>query len=214
MRAPEVPSTRPSAAEVERTEREEAARTTERPAAHHDEVELYVRTYSTVLRTSGEVWLRAFEPAHRNVDPSLHPGAASTATDAGALIYAVNRLPTVACAVERVVLGQLPEHFARALGANIEAWQPVQAPARRRQWHYDGAHTLAVHVASASDIDDVIPTLVAYQIEWNKLHARLKEAPAIRVLIESEHAPDAGALERIRGHLGIGPANRTAVPAP
>src|SRR5919198_4986572 len=70
------------------------------PAARRDEVELYVRTYSTVLRSSGEARLRAFEPAHRNVDPSLHTGAASTAVDAGALIYAVNRLPAVISAVE------------------------------------------------------------------------------------------------------------------
>jgi len=49
----------------------------------------------------------------------------------------------------------------------IEAWTPVEAAARRRQWHYDGSGRLAVHIASESDIDDVIPTLVAYQIEWN-----------------------------------------------
>src|ERR671932_1296005 len=130
VRAPEVPSPRSSAAEVERAEREEASRTTERPASRRDEVELYVRTYSTILRTSGEVRLRAFEPAHRNVDPSLHPGAASTTVDAGALIYAVNRLPAVAGAVERVVLGQLPEHFAQALGRPLEEWLAVQPPPR------------------------------------------------------------------------------------
>jgi hypothetical protein len=193
---------------VERAEREEASRTTERPASRRDEVELYVRTYSTILRTSGEVRLRAFEPAHRNVDPSLHPGAASTAIDAGALIYAVNRLPAVASAVDRVVLGQLPEHFARALGARIDEWQPVQAPARRRQWHYDGAHTLAVHVASASDIDDVIPTLVAYQIEWNKVHARFKAERTVRgLVVEHDQAPDDGSdwLELVRTTLGIAP---------
>jgi hypothetical protein len=173
------------------------------PAARRDDVELYVRTYSTVLRSSGEVRLRAFEPAHRNVVPSLHPGAASTAVDAGALIYAVNRLPAVISAVERVVLGQLPEHFAQALGTNIEEWQPVQAPARRRQWHYDGERTLAVHVASASDIDDVIPTLVAFQIEWNKLHARLAAEPSIRALIERGSTNDEESLERIRAGLGI-----------
>jgi hypothetical protein len=44
----------------------------DRPDWRRDEVELYVRTYSTVLRTSGEVRLRAFEAAHRNVDASLH----------------------------------------------------------------------------------------------------------------------------------------------
>src|SRR5262249_3448815 len=170
-----------------------------------EEVELYVRTYSTVLRSSGEVRLRAFEPAHRNVDPSLHPGANTSALDPGALIYAVNRLPTVASAVERVVLGQLPEHFARALGASIEDWQPVQAPGRRRQWHYDGAQTLAVHVASESDVDDVIPTLVAYQIEWNKLHERLKAEPGLQSLFADERPPDPEAIDQVRGCLGIGP---------
>src|SRR5207237_4845624 len=39
--------------------------------------------------------------------------------------------------------------------------------------YYDGKETLAVYIASPSDIDDVIPQLVALQIEWNKLHALL-----------------------------------------
>ena len=110
-----------------------------------EDVELYARTYSTVLRTSGEVRLRAFERAHANVWPSLHGGASRPEPDTGALIYAVNRLPAVAGGVGRVILGQLPEHFAQALGRPLDDWQAVQAPARRRQWHYDGRSTLAVH---------------------------------------------------------------------
>jgi hypothetical protein len=39
---------------------------------------------------------------------------------------------------------------------------------------HDGNGTLAVYIASRSDIDDLIPTLVTYQIEWNKLHAMLQ----------------------------------------
>ena len=35
---------------------------------------------------------------------------------------------------------------------------------------------MAVLLASASDLDDLIPTLVAYQIEWNKLRLRLRAA--------------------------------------
>ena len=31
-------------------------------------------------------------------------------------------------------------------------------------------------LASTSDLDDLIPTLVAYQLEWNKLHALLRAA--------------------------------------
>jgi hypothetical protein len=32
-----------------------------------------------------------------------------------------------------------------------------------------------VLIASSSDIDDLVPTLVAYQIEWNKLHRALQD---------------------------------------
>ena len=31
-------------------------------------------------------------------------------------------------------------------------------------------------IASASDVDDLIPTLVAFQIEWNKLRVRQRAA--------------------------------------
>jgi hypothetical protein len=170
-----------------------------------DDVDLYVRTYSTVLRTSGEIHLRAFQRAHENVGPSLHAGASSPEIDAGALIYAVNRLPAVTSAVERVILGQLPEDFSQVLGVRLEEWEAVQAPARRRQWHYDGARTLAVHVASVSDIDDVIPTLVAYQIEWNKVHAVLRSDRSARSALEELGEPDAAAGERVRASLNIGP---------
>ena len=37
---------------------------------------------------------------------------------------------------------------------------------------------LACYIASRSDIDDVIPLLTAYQIEWNKLHRFLLDAPS------------------------------------
>ena len=37
----------------------------------------------------------------------------------------------------------------------------------------DGHGTMAVLLASTSDLDDLIPTLVAYQLEWNKLRTRL-----------------------------------------
>jgi hypothetical protein len=39
---------------------------------------------------------------------------------------------------------------------------------------FDGQGTLAAYISSVSDIDDLIPILTAYQIEWNKLHQRLQ----------------------------------------
>src|SRR5437763_1228757 len=58
-----------------------------------DEVELYQRTYTTLLRSSGETRLRVLEPSHRAMGSSLHPLAASNELDLGAFLYAIRRLP-------------------------------------------------------------------------------------------------------------------------
>src|ERR1700753_1059697 len=58
-----------------------------------DEIELYQRTYNTLLRSSGETHLRVLEPSHRAIGSSLHPLAASDEVDLGAFIYAIRRLP-------------------------------------------------------------------------------------------------------------------------
>jgi hypothetical protein len=146
-----------------------------RPAS--DEVELYHRTYTTLLRSSGETLLRVLESAHRAMGSSLHALASSEEPDLGAFIYATRRLPDVAFDARRVVLGQDAEQFADAGIGPLEGWTPVEAAARRRRWYSDGEGTLAVLLASASDLDDLIPTLVAYQLEWNKLRRRLLASP-------------------------------------
>ncbi len=168
-----------------------------------DAVELYIRTYSTILRSSGDVKLRAFAPAHLATGSVLHAGAADTQPDPGALIYAVHRLPRCMAQVERVVLGQLPEQFAAALGEPIDTWQAVDAAARRRVWRFDGRHTLAVHIASPSDVDDVVPTLVAYQIEWNKLHALAQASARARALLAEVSEPEPADLDALGEALHI-----------
>jgi hypothetical protein len=136
-----------------------------------DEVELYQRTYSTLLRSSGETALRVLESSHRAMGSSLHPLAGSDEPDLGAFIYAIRRLPDPIAGAELVIMGQEAEVFARN-GVPFDDWEEVDAPARRRRWHDSGAGTLAVLLASGSDVDDLIPTLVAFQIEWNKLRVR------------------------------------------
>ena len=64
--------------------------------------------------------------------------------------------------------------------------------ARRRRQFYDGSDRLAVLVSSPSDIDDLIPTLVAYELEWNKgLHELFNRDAALRRFVEhaAEMAP-------------------------
>jgi hypothetical protein len=141
-----------------------------------DEVELYHRTYTTLLRSSGETLLRVLEPAHRTMQSSLHALAASEELDLGAFIYATRRLPDPVWQARLIVMGQEAEAFERAGLGLADDWPALEAPARRRHWYDVGDGRLAVLLASTSDLDDVIPTLVAYQIEWNKLRSRLRAA--------------------------------------
>jgi hypothetical protein len=138
-------------------------------------VELYVRTYSTMLQSSGWIRLDSFTHVHIGMGSALHPLAASPRVDMGAFLYSVQRLPHEIAHARRVALGQSPHRFQAVLGLQIDSWQQARAPARRRAWYFDGKDTLAVFLASPSDIDDLVPTLVAYQIEWNKLHRALQE---------------------------------------
>ena len=80
--------------------------------------------------------------------------------------------------MQLVVLGQSADVFARGGYPNVFEWQEVTAAARRRRCFFNGKDTLACFIASRSDIDDIIPVLTAYQIEWNKLHQRLQRLPS------------------------------------
>ena len=148
------------------------------------EVEMYIRTYQTLLRSSGEVGLKALIQAHYNIDSVLHPEARSANPDMNAFIYAVLRLPTAILQCSRVLLGQSEEVFAQ-YGFQVEQWQAVTASARRRKWFFDGKNTLAAFIASVSDTDDIVPTLVALQIEWNKFHWLLNADSTTMQLLES-----------------------------
>src|SRR5262249_39613784 len=84
------------------------------------------------------------------------------------------RLPDCMVDVDLVMIGQIERSFVDAGYTDIRSWERVFAPGRRRRVHFNGSHALAVFIASRLDIDDLIPTLTAYQIEWNKLHALLQ----------------------------------------
>jgi hypothetical protein len=170
---------------------------TEREAELAEAVEVYHRTYTTVLRSSGETALRVLEPSHKAMGSSLHPLAASPELDLGAFLYAIRRLPAAIFAASRVLMGQSTEIFVQRGHTAMTDWAEVGAPGRRRRWYDDGQGTLAVLIASASDVDDLIPTMVAFQIEWNKLGVALRGAGVERLemLVPSECAAVCGGAE-------------------
>lgn len=144
------------------------------PSTASEEVELYLRTYYSLLRSTADVQIRTLEEAHAGVKSLLHPLARESSPDMSALLYCLLRLPTCIHQVELVVLGQSTGVFTTAGFNDIESWEKVSSPGRRRRYFYNRADTLACFIASVSDIDDVIPMLTAYQIEWNKIHALLR----------------------------------------
>ena len=106
-----------------------------------DAVELYQRTYSTLLRSSGETRLRVLEPSHRAMESSLHPLAGRDELDLGAFLYAIRRLPAGIVRARRIVMGQDPAQFARSGIGPLERVgagrgpRPPAALVRRRRRH-------------------------------------------------------------------------------
>ena len=146
------------------------------PETINEEVDLYIRTYYSLLRSSQPIRVRSLEETHAGMRASLHPKAEGQEPDVPALVYAAMRLPGCIYKVKLVLLGQSDEVFLRRAGVNVTEWQQVFAAARRRKMFFDGQGALAAYISSVSDIDDLIPILTAYQIEWNKLHQRLQPA--------------------------------------
>ncbi len=139
-------------------------------AALAEAVEVYRRTYTTVLRSTGETRLRVLEASHKAMHSSLHAFADSPELDLGAFLYAVRRLPDAVFAAELVVMGQSGGDL-RAAGLRLRGAardrrsRAAAAVVRRRQGHAGGADRVGVRRRRPR------PHLVAFQIEWNKLHA-------------------------------------------
>ena len=140
------------------------------PKSASDEIDLYIRTIYSLLRSTTDVQIRSLEEVHAGMNSSLHVEARKEKLDASAFIYATLRLPSCISEINTIVLGQSSLVFTRHGYQDVEQWQQVYTKARRRPTYFDKKSTLAVFIASQSDIEDVVPILTAFQIEWNKIH--------------------------------------------
>ncbi len=167
-------------------------------------------TYIT-LSSTGAVPLRRLEDAYRSMRPVMHELVSSPALDCGAMSYASLRLPNCMSEVQKVYLGQ-SETILEESGVAVSAWTEVTAPARRRRYLHDGQDTLICFIASKSDVDDIIPSLIALQIEWNKAHRLLStadlpeafppEPDRLRALLESLLGVSAEGAHRLLSAFG------------
>ncbi|GAB5490009.1 MAG: hypothetical protein Phog2KO_02240 [Phototrophicaceae bacterium] len=157
------------------------------PKTGGEEIQLYMRTYYSVLRSSGTIRIDTLVESHIAMHSSLHVGANELAPDVSALLYSALRLSPCVRDTSIVLIGQTEQSFIDAGYKDIREWERVFAPGRRRRMHFDGASTMVVYIASRSDIDDLIPILTAYQIEWNKLHMLLQDTTARNFLEERQN---------------------------
>jgi len=169
------------------------------PTSGNEEINLYLRTYYSLLRSSREVQIKTLIEAHKRMNSALHVAADEPQPDMAAFIYAILRMPACLDRLRLVIMGQSEQVFAQHGFAKVESWEPVTAPGRRRRSFFDGTDRLAVYIASRSDIDDIVPILVAYQIERRKLRQLLNKENVIKE------------LERVRDSKGGLPSGNSLV---
>jgi hypothetical protein len=168
------------------------------------EVDLFVRSYETLLRSTGEVRVAGLLEPYLALDPTLHSRARDPLPDAAAWTYVGLRLPPCMPEVRLVLLSTSIEKI-QARGFDLTTWQPQAARARRRRQLYDGGEQVAILVSSPSDLDDLIPALVAYEVEWNKLYELFSRDVTLRRLVEraADSGPEPGDPDRLREALGL-----------
>lgn len=147
------------------------------PRATSDEIQLYRSTLYSLLRSTAEIKLKTLEGVHSGMNSLMHPGVKDDSPDISAFIYSIMRLPDCIPQVNTVILGQNSAVFKKSGFPDLEEWPQVSAGARRRRCFFDRKSTLACFIPSRSDIEDLVPTLTAYQLEWNKIHTLLMRWP-------------------------------------
>lgn len=160
------------------------------PKTGSEEIQLYMRTYYSLLRSTDAIAIETLVESHIAMESSLHEHATNIEIDVSALMYSALRLPSCILHVEEVLIGQMERAFVNAGYDDVATWERVYAPGRRRRTQFNGEDKLAVYIVSRSDIDDLVPILTAYQIEWNKLHNLLQSQEAKDILSDNVLADD------------------------
>lgn len=135
---------------------------------------VYINAYRSFLSAEGEMDIAQIERLYKKMNPSIHKGANSEDLDLEAFTYAFLRLPKKIYKINEVIMAQIGGSFKRE-GIDLEFWEEVHAPARRRKMYFDGKNRLGIFINSVTDVDDMVGLLTSYYIEWNKMHKKLSQ---------------------------------------
>lgn len=128
----------------------------------------HLRRYYSYLQSSQEFLISSLFDSYRNYHPSLHKFADSNNIDISVLCYCLPRLPQVILKTKKIFICQDLIQL-KDRGIDINSFEKITALARRRLNYFDSnTGLLIVMVTSDSDIDDLINTLIAFQIERQK----------------------------------------------
>jgi len=133
----------------------------------------FTTAYRSYLQKNGVLKIDQFIDLYQQMSPSLHKHAATNSIDIEAFMYSFLRLPRIIHEAQDIVMAQIAESFARE-SFEIDVWEEVHAPARRRKMYFDGEKTLATYINSVTDLDDMVGLLTSFSIEWNKIHHKLQ----------------------------------------
>ncbi|MDP4011153.1 MAG: hypothetical protein Q8P72_02885, partial [Candidatus Roizmanbacteria bacterium] len=134
----------------------------------------FTTLYRSMLKSTGEFAIDQILDGYKNMKPSLHKYADTDQIDIEAFMYAFLRLPKIIHEAQVVVVAQIAESFRRE-GHDLDVWEEVDAPARRRKMYFNGEKMLAAYINSVTDLDDMVGLLTAFSIEWNKIHHKLQD---------------------------------------
>jgi len=163
-----------------------------------DAIESYTQKIHSALAGTGAVRISSFADDHAHAQPILHPLVRSKKTDMSALLYSILRLPLEIFSSKKVILGQSDKVFQKAgLDMTSDQWTDAGAIARRRKaLYHKRTKTLAVFVASISDVEDIMTILTALYIELVKLNQKIHDGIALEDCLSIE---DHSRLKEVTG---------------
>jgi len=143
-------------------------RTSERTIEEHRDF------YLEALESERKVKISSLIGSYKRMAPILHKGLNQPNLDVSVLKYVLDRLPGCIHKTKMVFMVQSKEQI-KDFRISPESWRRVKARSRRRMMYFSPTtQSLVCFITSSSDIDDLVNTLIAYQIEWSKLAQLLK----------------------------------------
>ena len=167
-------------------------------------IEAHRRFYLNALESGKEIKISSLVETYKEMKPLLHDNLDQSSLGSSVFKYTLDRLPDCIYKAKTIFITQSEkevEKFKLIPGT----WQKTRARSRRRVLFFNRAtNTLICFITSSSDIDDLVNTLIAYQIEWGKLKGLLKGE--YQQFIETEDFSSLGISqddwEKIKNSLG------------